>query len=260
MIPIEYKYLKERYNPEGSELRNYQLHLLDAMKVFDKWCKNHDIKYSLAYGTMLGAIRHKGFIPWDDDVDFIMDRDNYTKLCQYMSEHYSELTDNLFLVNGIRPELFYDPGCYIDIFVFDSCPNSRLLRFVKETVIKGLYILIKIKTRQEKNSNFFRKVANAVVSPISLKWLKHQYGNVVPLWFSKKESEKVQVYNEVFGCINIRYNSCDFSDYTNVEFEGCMFPVFSKYDSILTTSYGNYMALPDNIENHGLYKQFSTQK
>ncbi|QYR11470.1 hypothetical protein GRF55_10435 [Prevotella sp. Rep29] len=61
--------LKRRFNPEGSLIRRHQLKMLEMVKVLDKICKKHDIPYFLYGGTLLGAIRHNGFIPWDDDLD-----------------------------------------------------------------------------------------------------------------------------------------------------------------------------------------------
>ncbi|MCQ2384167.1 MAG: LicD family protein [Paludibacteraceae bacterium] len=64
-------FLREKYNPDGSDVRNYQLQLLKALKAFDEFCRNHEIKYMLAYGTLLGAARHQAFVPWDDDADIL---------------------------------------------------------------------------------------------------------------------------------------------------------------------------------------------
>ena len=76
--------LKEKYNPEGSILRRAQLRMLDMLLYIDKICKDNDLEYTLADGNLLGAIRHGGFIPWDDDMDICMDRDNYNKLCNIL--------------------------------------------------------------------------------------------------------------------------------------------------------------------------------
>ena len=64
------------------DLKEFHKVLLDILLEFDRVCRDNDIQYSLAYGTMLGAIRHKGFIPWDDDVDVVMDRKNYNRFCE----------------------------------------------------------------------------------------------------------------------------------------------------------------------------------
>ena len=64
--------LRERYNPNGSTLRKQQLRMLEMLQYIDSVCKKHNIRYWLCSGTLLGAVRHGGFIPWDDDVDIEM--------------------------------------------------------------------------------------------------------------------------------------------------------------------------------------------
>lgn len=80
------------YNPEGSLLRHDQMELLKMVKVFDKICKEHNIQWWLSSGTLLGAARHQGFIPWDDDMDIVLLRKDYIKLekilCNYKNEEY----------------------------------------------------------------------------------------------------------------------------------------------------------------------------
>ena len=79
--------LKAKYNPEGSILRKAQLRMLEMLVWLDKLCKEQGIEYCLEGGNVLGAIRHNGFIPWDDDVDIIMRRGEYKKLCDYLLKH-----------------------------------------------------------------------------------------------------------------------------------------------------------------------------
>ena len=71
--------LRERYNPEGSMLRDIQLHLLDILTVVDRICRENDIAYWIDSGTLLGAVRHGGFIPWDDDLDICILRKDYKR-------------------------------------------------------------------------------------------------------------------------------------------------------------------------------------
>ena len=81
-----------RYNPEGSILRRAQLRELEILIEVDKICRKHNIEYFLDWGTLLGAVRHGGFIPWDDDIDISVRRKDYSRLCKVLKE---ELPENL---------------------------------------------------------------------------------------------------------------------------------------------------------------------
>ena len=73
-----------KYNPEGSILRRAQLRELEILIEVDKICRKHNIEYFLDWGTLLGAVRHGGFIPWDDDIDISVRRKDYSRLCKVL--------------------------------------------------------------------------------------------------------------------------------------------------------------------------------
>ena len=79
--------LREKYNPNGSLLRRVQLRALDMLKYIDSVCKEQNIDYRIDAGQVLGAVRHGGFIPWDDDIDIVLERKEYKRLCKYLVEH-----------------------------------------------------------------------------------------------------------------------------------------------------------------------------
>lgn len=82
--------LRQRYNPEGSTLRRNQLELLELLKVVDDICKRNNIEWWLSSGTLLGAARHQGFIPWDDDIDIVMLRKDFKRFNRIMRNYHSE--------------------------------------------------------------------------------------------------------------------------------------------------------------------------
>lgn len=251
--------LKEKFNPEGSKLRRYQIHLLDTLVEFDAFCKSHDIKYYLAYGTLLGAIRHKGFIPWDDDADLWMDRENYGKLEKLMQGEHHILTEKLSVALGIRPELWSPPFAYIDIFIIDACPNNNALAIIKEWLIRFIYIMIKLRGRiMTKKWGKYKKVIFLV--PIALLYSidgwKKSYKSVAQ-WFTPRgtyTTSRIQCYNETMSGLKRRYNSDVCATPSYAYFEGHIFPIPNKYDEILKECYGNYMQIPsiENIRTHNM--------
>lgn len=95
--------LRANYNPEGSELRRGQLRILEILKYIDKVCREQGIQYSLDSGNVLGAVRHGGFIPWDDDADIIMEWKDYRKFRRYVLKH----PHPQFVLQCYRTDLHY---------------------------------------------------------------------------------------------------------------------------------------------------------
>ena len=142
--------LRQRYNPEGSKLRRAQLRMLDMLIYLDKVCKEQGIKYFLGGGNVLGAVRHGGFIPWDDDIDIVMDYPEYKKLIKYLIENpHSQYkiqcretdkgffgawavlrdTKSEYIQDSIIHELRSYRGLQVDIFPFDR-GNIYCLRYL----------------------------------------------------------------------------------------------------------------------------------
>lgn len=123
-------------------LEKLYTHLLTSLIAFDTYCRNHDIKYSLCGGTLIGAVRHQGFIPWDDDTDVMMTRSEYNKLTEtWIADplpEYTLLTDHpshpvyagesgkWYATNTSphHPKNDYDIGLFMDIFIADGLPDD----------------------------------------------------------------------------------------------------------------------------------------
>lgn len=97
--------LRQKYNPDGSDLRKIQLRALEILKVVDLICKKHNIPYWLEGGALLGAVRHEGFIPWDDDIDIQILRKDYKKLLKILQK---DLPDNLVVQSRETDEMYMD--------------------------------------------------------------------------------------------------------------------------------------------------------
>ena len=94
-----------RYNGEGTQLRKAQLRMLEILKAVDAICRKHQIDYWLDAGTLLGAVRHKGFIPWDDDIDIAIRREDYPRMREILQQ---ELPENLVFVDWTTDKNFFD--------------------------------------------------------------------------------------------------------------------------------------------------------
>lgn len=151
MIPESLqKTFRKQYNPDGSKLREMQLGMLEMLKFIDRICEENNIKYWLSSGTCLGAVRHGGFIPWDDDIDIEMLEKDYSKLVKILSDKTT--TGNYKLQNNSNdPYFIYDfsklrnvvidinedlslaskykyKGLFIDIFRLEAS-NSKIIHY-----------------------------------------------------------------------------------------------------------------------------------
>ena len=97
--------LRQKYNPDGSDLRKIQLRALEILKVVDLICKKHNIPYWLVGGALLGAVRHECFKPWDDDIDIQILRKDYKKLLKILQK---DLPDNLVVQSRETDEMYMD--------------------------------------------------------------------------------------------------------------------------------------------------------
>lgn len=246
-----------------SILLKLQSVLLELLCEFDRICRKHDILYSIDGGTLLGAVRHGGFIPWDDDADVIMNRPAYEKFLQIIDTEldnskfyfqdinrtpkyrwgYAKLRrkDSIFLRSG-QEHINYEQGIFLDIFVCDNVPQAYIPRcvcnFNSFLFRKAFYSEVGIK-----NSSGISKVIYEILARIPEEKLKKTYNNYI-IHRNKRDSRWVKCLtfpakNRTYG-----YKRNWYEDVIDMEFQGHIFKASRDYDEYLSFMYGNYMEIP----------------
>ncbi|WP_455961539.1 LicD family protein [Bacteroides bouchesdurhonensis] len=248
---------------QNSSNKKLQFALMQLLLDFDTYCKKHSLKYILAWGSTLGAVRHKGFIPWDDDLDVAMDLSDYKKLCELLKNDSNQTftlqtheTESYYF-NGfakIRSKNTYIKeerinvdykynGIFIDVFPLEY--NFSSLNLVSHVLYKPLFLLVGYPIHKY---------------PIISMLANVYYGFVVlmnKIFRTISKSLKCKYYTYSYGtnCFTYknRLKKSYIEDTINVEFEGYEFPIPREYDEYLKITYGDYMTLPkekDRVSQH----------
>lgn len=244
-------------------IRDEQLYLLSILKDIDILCRENNIKYSLCAGSLLGAIRHKGFIPWDDDADIMFDRDNYNRFMdvasRYLPKEYMIIGD--FWVKRItrkdNPNKDNDEAC-IDLFIMDNIPDNGFVASIKDWSIRLLQGMLKAKRKIEYDKYSFKdKIlvygTHILGKPFSINSKQKMYSKVSQ-WGNKNDSKYMNVYNSLFRYIGHRkYPSSIMRNYRNCTFENIELMIISDYDTYLRENYGDYLKLPPENERRPVH-------
>lgn len=245
--------LRAKYNPDGSDLRRLQLRMLEMLKYIDKICRENNITYWLSSGTCLGAVRHGGFIPWDDDVDIEMLEPDYRKFLRVMGNEprdgyilQSRKNDDWYCMDFVKlrditgdnmsdvlslSSSYKYKGIFVDIFklvpsnsrkIHYFCSRIRIVQgYIQEwAVTRGLFHKIIFKV--------FQRMVDAIIAlltPVvklgSGNQLRHTLG--VPFL-------KPRFRSDIFP---IRF----------IAFENVLMPVPNQYDEYLSKLYNDYLSL-----------------
>lgn len=257
---------------------------IDLLVELDRVCKQNNITYWVNGGTMLGAARHKGFIPWDDDIDVMMPRNDYTRLCQIATEEFSEpyffqteYTDptsfrthaqlrnsrtTAILSYDFKKRSTFNQGIFIDIFPLDNIPDdpndfeimkkNGSRQYNTAAFFHSLYLYKKTDTVKACMSN----IAKFCWHPIGKCFYKQlvqkhyrKYEDIIAHYANDKTKEcSLLVFN--FGSIHRRLCS-DFAETTYLNFEFIKVPVPYKYEDNLTRVFGNWRKFVKGTSFHG---------
>ena len=232
----------------GTEER--QNELLSMIKKIDMLFMDNGIKYSLCGGSLLGAIRENGFIPWDDDIDIMMDRENYNKTIGLFSSKNSEILFGLrreHWIDRIHKRDSTDPNdASIDIFVMDHCPDNAFLRRFKVLVIRTLQGMMKPRPTNDDHSIFYKIclwITYILGKPFSMD-RKYAWYKAISEIGNKKPARFITGYNDYFNLVVLRYSGKLMDHFIKHQFEDTELSITAEYDNYLSTQYGDYMTPP----------------
>jgi len=269
---------------KSDRLRKLQEKELQILIEYDKICRKMGLDYSLAFGTLLGAVRHHGFIPWDSDIDTLMLRENYSK---FIDQAPKLLPKNLFLQTyetdknfpknfakirdtstSIKFEYYkhldFEDGICIDVVPIDAISSNRFIRAIDNLLLYSINIIKSSKWKSlerfnvnDKNSknrfkNKIKRYTYKLVKSFGTKKI-NKLETKIKARHNKKGTQLTYCGKRSIKT-PIRLNSSDiismdiFQNYELIEFEDRMFKTIKDRDTILTHWYGNYMKPPPKEE------------
>lgn len=268
------------------QFRKMQLTELDMLVEFDRVCRKHNIKYVLFGGSLLGAIRHKGYIPWDDDADIGMLREDYNKFKKYANEMdakvcyfqdhdtdseyrwgYGKLrrTDTVYVRVG-QEHLKCKTGIFVDVFPMDDVPKSVIGQIIQD---KKVFCLRKVLWSEvaKKNTKGFMRLWYTMLSKIPVNMVFKAYDKYAQKSNNSTPNRVRCLSFPATGTlykknpISERYSMPKswFLDRKEYLFEGKMFYSSRDYDTVLSYIYGDYMQLPPE-DKRGQHSPFSIIK
>ncbi len=239
------------YNPEGSDLRRAQLKMLDILIEVSRICDRNDIAYWISFGTLLGAVRHEGFIPWDDDLDIEIESRNHKKLIKCLElelpytmkiQHegndknyfnkYIKVRDTKSVIHEDGSEYFKERGIFIDIFPRQH--SSKILKTIILKILGNALVYSKSSLHLEKRKYFLQRMIlrSRILLYDLLVILNNFLSKIVTFKKLYTPSANRGVHEKIIFPLK------------EIIFEGKSFKCPSNIDAYLKLYYGDYMNIP----------------
>lgn len=246
------------------KLRPLQLTMLEILKVFDKFCREHDIKYSLYAGSLLGAVRHKAFIPWDDDLDVCMERSEYDRFIALWEQSSPEgyilqnkentpaywqsfskiRKDHTTFLQEEREAGKYHTGIFLDVFPLDRIPNGRLDRMLYKWHCMKYQLLTREFVPPKAGS--MMRLGSAVILACTPKGRREKVRQntlrKIVRYNDQRDLEVAAI--ETMASLRKTFAPDTLDTYVDLPFEDGAFMCFAGWHDHLRRKFGDYMQLP----------------
>lgn len=258
---------------DPGDIRKIQLMVLQIAIDFDKICRKHNLRYYLAGGTILGGIRHKGFIPWDDDMDITMPRPDYEKFLKIAK---TELPEEYVMDQDCKPffhnrieykDSHFDTywrkgGIFLDILALEGCPDDDNLRlqherkckFWRTAMLEQARRMPVLVFKKANLKNYVKRLICKMTPRWFIKWRWHS-------WATKYDCNETSTWvclpASIYTYEQERFPVEYWGEPVMMEFEGHMWPTMSHWEDYLICHFGNYMKMPPETlrkSHHFVYR------
>ena len=248
-------------------LRRVQLTQLEILREVDRVCRENEIRWFLCCGTLLGAVRHQGFIPWDDDLDIGMLRQDYEKFCRlapekmdprfcvqswYTEPDYPLPFGKVRMRNTVyveaKSKIFRENGFYIDVFPFDNAPEDPAQQAAHAVKLNDLFRLKLMKSGykpwlEKDRINWKKRIGYVLYQVKAMNYTQEELAKQYDALAASCPEGSVLCRQRGLRKLEC-YPAHWFRELTALPFEGESFPVPKEYDAILTAQFGDYMTPP----------------
>ncbi len=251
-------------NVTTKELQNK---MLEMLLYFDSFARKHNLKYYLCGGCLIGAVRHHGFVPWDDDIDLFMPRDDYEKL-QHIWFKFADTTKYKYCRTD-RFHNYHDAGASIrdidttcinrhsvnedichgialEIMPIDGCPKSKIKRFW-QLFNAFIFSLFNVQRLPDNKGKFIRFITGLVYKIVRTPKQCYKIWSYAEKQMTKYKWSDCEEVTELIGAIHgmlLRHKKEDFEKVVYLDFEKYKLPVMKGYELYLKKIWGDYMKLP----------------